>query len=184
MAKDDQPSITLTHAQFAELLAAANGGGHAPEADTRSVVRDELAAVMSAKTPDQRIAEAMGRMRGAGNPLPPETLIPCVSPLTGATFTARVITSKPFPLGRIVELLDYAQPAGFDVHITDGGLYDGDRSTLINQNGIKEPKQPFRLYVYKRYWQVDTNALAGRPASHLAQWRAPSAPDALAPAAE
>src|SRR5271166_5409724 len=86
------------------------------------------------KPPDDRMKDEIDRIRGRNVPPPPEDLIPCVSPITGSSFTVRVIRSRGLPQGRIIELLDYVHPEGWDLHKEHGGTFDGARE-VMNADG-------------------------------------------------
>ena len=121
---------------------------------------------------DEQVQEEFDRMRGKDRPLPPEDLIPCRSPVSGAMFTARLIKSKSFPSGRVVELLDYKRPPGTDAHKEDGGLYGGPREGMLP---VLRDNPDAAQYLYLRwiysFFQNDWNLLSGKPGSFLAQWR-------------
>ena len=126
---------------------------------------------------DEQLDEEMDRVRGKGRPLAPEDLVQCRSPLTGATFTARLIISREFSSGRIVELLDYVRPEGTDRHVDDGGLFTGLRDGLdpVPPSGqLSRAQYLYREWLYKAYFATDWNTLSGKPGSFLAQWRVPA----------
>ena len=166
MSKQDVPippapagSVNITLDVLKELIASST--------------RDQLAA-LSGKTFDDGMSERMRQMRGQDRPLPPEELIQCRSPITGSTMTARVIMSRQFPAGRIVEVLDYKRPDGSDLHIDDGGKYAGTKRDMIPVQPGEEPNaEQFQYisYLYREFFAKDWNAISGRPGSFLAQWR-------------
>ena len=135
-----------------------------------SKARESVAALLS-KPPDLQFQEDMDRMRGKDRPLRPETLVKCLSPITGARFTLRVNpVSRGLPAGRIVEMIDYERPAGWDKKIADGGLYyDGDDFPLTNKDGT--PNKLYLKWVYENFWRRDWSELSGKPASFADQWR-------------
>ena len=103
-----EPTVVLQSSALAELIGAA--------------VRAEVAKIMTAKGPDERIAEAMAVQRGQTLPQPIEAAVDCRSPITGAIFTVRLLQPrKPGYTPRVVELLDYERPEGWDRSIDDGG---------------------------------------------------------------
>src|SRR5260221_997088 len=55
-----------------------------------------------------------------------ETKFECQSPTTLANFTARVLTSRGFPKGRIVDLENYEYPPECQVYVRDGGHVPDD----------------------------------------------------------
>jgi hypothetical protein len=155
--KDEpQQTVTLTLSDLNTLI------------DARA--RETVANILSAKAPDQEMAERMDRQRGKHLPPMPESLVPCRSPITGATMSVRVLKSRSFPDGRIVEMLDYVRPDGWDRKKKDGGLYmDGDSFPMLQDNG--KPHMKYTKWLYQSFWQRDWNALSGQPASFLDQWR-------------
>jgi hypothetical protein len=133
-----------------------------------SAVRAELANIMTAKSPDQRMTEAMASARGQDRPAAEEFLIACRSPITNATFTARMVDSKSIGK-RVVELLDYQRPEGWDRKKADGGIVpDGDEMPIKNADG--SPSKKYTMWLYNNFWQRDINALGGKPLPN--QWRA------------
>ena len=164
--KPDEPqTITLTLDALRALV----------KDQVQEGTRSELAKLMTATTVDERMQQAMDAMRGKNRPLPPETLVVCRSPVTGATFALRLVHSKAFPEGRVVEMVDYARPEGWDRHREDGGLYEGPREmmSINSETGLQHLR--YRTWVYQTFWQTDWNSVSGKPASFLAQWRIPAA---------
>ena len=154
--KPEQPaSITVTIAELNQLIASK-------------------VAEFIGKPYDEKIQEELDRQRGKDRPLPPEELVSCRSPSTGATFTARLILSRQFPSGRICELLDYERPEGTDKHVDDGGKYQGLREDLelppLSGN-LNAAQYRYRKWLYDSYFAADWNTLSGKPGSFLAQWR-------------
>jgi hypothetical protein len=156
MAKDDkkpEQMLSVSESALKDLIAAG------------------IAQIMSARTPDERIREAMDRQRGVGLPMAPEFLVPCVSPITGATFTARVIQSRSGET-RCVDLLDYQRPVGWDVKEVDGGLVPGGESMpLKEENGT--PGTRYTKWLYETFWMRDANEVGGKPIP--SSWRADKA---------
>jgi hypothetical protein len=159
--EEKSDSVTISMAVFKELL--------------QSQVRE----VLTSKTQDEQIQERLRQMRGQDRPPPPEELVPCRSPITGATFKARCVMSKAFPAGRIVEILDYTHPEGIDVPRADGGLCDMpiEKMFIQREDGefTRDFTKPYLYWRYQSYWAKDWNEISGQPASFLAQWRAPVA---------
>lgn len=140
----------------------------------QQLIKAGIAETMG-KTFDDKMRDDIDRIRGRNVPPPPEELIACVSPLTGARFTARAIKSRSLPQGRIVELLDYVQPEGWNVHKEDGGMYDGDPGTLKENPQTGLPMMKFRVWAYNMFWKKDWAELSGKPISFLTSyWRAPA----------
>ena len=147
------PTVAIAATDLSSLLQAA--------------VDQRLATIMTAKGPDERIREAIERQRGIGLPTPPEFLVECRSPLTGATFTARLIASKTSGT-RVVELLEYERPVGWDVKKKDGGLVEnGDQMPLKEANG--SPGVRYTRWLYETFWKQDANAIGGKPLPD--QWK-------------
>jgi hypothetical protein len=149
----------------------------------KSLIKDGVAEILGSKTHDESMAERMRAMRGQDKPAAPEEMIPCRSPLTQSTFVARVILSRQFPAGRVVELFDYVRPEGCDKHAEDGGLYHGQREWMR----AVEPGKPldkgqhkYRHWLYSSFWATDWKALSGKSVSFLAQWRVTPAADKAA----
>jgi hypothetical protein len=183
---DDKPPVpeqtfTLTASALAALVETAASGA----ADRR------VAEILGGKSHDEKMVELMDKQRGKDRPLPKEELVPCKSPITGADFMARLIFSKSFPSGRIVELLDYVRPDGWDKHVSQGGLYQGDLEWMgAGQNNggsesLTKGQHKYRFWIYSNFWQRDWNTLSGKPGSFIAQWRVtPTAPQVADKAAE
>jgi hypothetical protein len=130
------------------------------------------------KTIDEQIRERMALMRGAGVPAQHEALIPMLSPITGARFTGRFLASRsvsfksdgtPIPNGppRLVEMIDYERPAGWDVPEASGG-----RMPDTYSDANRDEKQ-FLKWVYQTFWLRDQNEVGGKPLNP--QWRDPEA---------
>lgn len=163
-------TITVSLADLKVLIADGIADG----------TRRELANILGGKAPDEQMRDYMDRARGKNIPPPPEELVPCVSPMTGAKFAARVIMSRAYPLGRIVELLDYERPVGWDVHKEDGGLYDGPKNFMLINPETGLPRIKYRQWAYQTFYMVDWNHLSGKPASILDHWRVKPATDKAA----
>jgi hypothetical protein len=152
--------------------------------DFASLVKNAVDARMvelaTAKTHDEQIRDAIDAQRGKGRPLPPEQLIYCKSPITGSTFTARLIESRNKEIGnRVVELLDYQRPQGWNVHKMDGGMVP-DVWPLVEGEDIDVPFDPkrkpglkFSSWFWAEFLQKDAAALIGLPLPK--NWRAPAA---------
>ena len=169
MGKHDEEkkeeAVTLPASAIADLINAR--------------VRDEVIKILTAKTPDEQIEERLRVMRGQNRPPPPEELIDCRSPITGATFKARCVMSRAYPAGRVVEVVDYVHPEGVDVPRDEGGLCDMPREKMFIQREdgefTRDVTKPYLYWRYQHYWAKDWNELSGQPVSFLAQWRAPVA---------
>lgn len=141
----------------------------------RELISSQVREVLTSKTQDEQIQERLRQMRGQDRPPPPEEIIECRSPITGATFKARATKSRAFPDGRIAEILDYTHPVGIDVAKQDGGLCDlsTDKMFVQRDNGqfTDEFTKPYLFWRYQSYWAKDWNELSGQPISFLQQWR-------------
>jgi hypothetical protein len=153
-------TITLTPEMLQTLVAA----------EAAKAVKAAMGQLES-RSADDLFQAQHDRDRGIGRPLAPETLVPCTSPLTGSTFTARTVSSRAYPSGRVMELLDYQRPTGWDVHRDNGGLYDGVPEDLIPVPTTGKVPVKFAKWVFQTFWQTDANALLGKPGSSLSQWR-------------
>jgi hypothetical protein len=151
----------------------------------KSVLK-ELANERVQINPNDAVRDRIARERGIGNPTDPEQLVYCKSPITGSTFTARSIASRDPEIGnRVVELLDYQRPAGWNVHKRYGGmvedawdLVDGEDNT-VEFDPKRKPGIKFQNWFWATFLQRDANALIGRP---LPQgWRVPEAGENVVP---
>jgi hypothetical protein len=145
----------------------------------KELISSQVREVLTSKTQDEQIQEKLRQMRGQDRPLPPEEVVDCRSPITGATFKARCTMSRAYPAGRVVEIVDYVLPDGADVPRDDGGLCDMPREKIFIQREdgefTKDFTKPYLFWRYASYWAKDWNEVSGQPASFLAQWRAPAA---------
>jgi hypothetical protein len=158
MSKDEK-SVSVPASALADLISAA--------------VDRRVAEIMGAKSPDQKIAEAMAAQRGTNNPGQQEQLVDCRSPITKSTFTARLLLPrKPGGQYRVVELLDYERPDGWDRHAADGGLVpNGTSIHKTDERGDPTPAfdARFALSVVRDYYNRDNRALIGKPLDPV--WR-------------
>lgn len=119
-----------------------------------------LVAQIKGGTPNENFKEMMDRERGKDRPPIPVQLIPCKSPLTGATFTAKVSPSRKFPGGRIIDLLDYVHPEGTEKHVEEGGLVPKGM-IMKRPDGILEAQ--YKLWRYREFWLKDLQQFNGKP---------------------
>lgn len=160
-----EPTVQVPASTLADLIAAA--------------VDRRVAEIMTAKGPDERIADAMAAQRGQNMPAPHEALVDCVSPITGATFTARMLMPRrPGAPWRVVELLDYTRPEGWDRLQQDGGLVPNGVELKNEVTG--KPSQKFMLSVHRDYYVKDNQQLLGKPLPDL--WRVDRPSNAAPPA--
>lgn len=155
MAKNETASAETLTVDAAALKALV-------EAQVEAKVQERLAAMnmLEAKTADDRFKDTMDHMRGRNGEQHPEEEHACESPATGATFKARVIRSRSFPKGRVVELLEYTEPAGYDVHTSDGGLVP-DGVPIRSKEGSFTPQ--FKMWRYQTFWRRDLSEFVGKP---------------------
>lgn len=186
MAKHEEtpaaPTVTLSAADLAALVQAAIAGTLAAMPRNLSIddVKAEMARVMATPA-DEIMRRDIDKMRGKDRPLPHEFLVPCKSPLTGATFNARCVVSRTYPDGSVVEMLDYEYPAGVDVPKVNGGLYPYPEDTMYadpafgNPPGTKSSK--YKVWLHASFYQTDARAMmpGGEhlrvPLSGLVNWR-------------
>jgi hypothetical protein len=152
-----ETTVTITLSALQELI--------------KNQTNASVAAILAGKSPDERMREEVDKLKGRDRPPIPEELVPCRSPLTGATFNVRVIKSKSFPVGRIMEMVDYVRPIGWDTHREDGGLYDGPRENLQPHPQTGRHTLVYLHWVYKSFYAKDWAELSGKPASVLEMWR-------------
>ena len=87
--------------------------------------------------------------------------------MTG-TEQARLSASvRPKPSPRLVEMIDYERPAGWDVCEASGG-----RMPDTYSDANRDEKQ-FLKWVYQTFWLRDQNEVGGKPLNP--QWRDPEA---------
>lgn len=116
-------------------------------------VQARMASLMSG-TPDETFAKAMAAARGKDKAPLLEELHECKSPITGATFTARVLISVSLPKGRVVELIDYTHPTDANTYEADGGKVPAGKVV-----GSKD----WQVWRYETYWKRDLLDLVGKP---------------------
>jgi hypothetical protein len=147
----DPKLITLTEEQFHQLLTAAR-----PPAPPEPPSLDERhEQFVKAQQEDRPIHKefAWGRV---------------VSDETGASFVPRVVQSRGYPKGRVVELLDYQYPAGIDRHVNEGGLVPlGLPIANKSSTGDLAYTPQYKQWRYTDYWQSDLRRYVGRDAARL-----------------
>jgi hypothetical protein len=111
------------------------------------------------KSPDELMAEALTSIRYQKPH--PQTDVECVSLETGATFTAIVVASRPYPEGRVCRIDGYAHPDGIDRHVKDGGLVPDGIELRNRANG--EESQDLKNWRWRTFWQADLLRYIGRP---------------------
>lgn len=165
MADKGSSTVTLTQEQFDQLLAAARGGSSA----------QEVAVAVAREFQKPQIGTAEERFEAFRKELKPEPapsemaeiLVDCRSHVTKATFRARVVASRTFPAGRIVELVDYKRPSGWDVPKSSGGLVP-DGMTILKDNANPSDMNPekytpqFLDWAWGTFWKVDLVEYVGK----------------------
>lgn len=139
MSKEQPKSITVDVDTLNELI--------------ESKVQQRLGSLMSG-SPNEQFQKHMDSLRGKDAPPLPETFYPCKSPITGATFNARVIASRTYPGGRVIDLPDYVHPPGADISIHDGGMVPA---------GMTIGSQDHKAWKYNEVWKRDLKDLVGKP---------------------
>lgn len=176
------PVVTLTAADLSALVQAAVAGALAavPRGMSIDDVKAEMTRVMATPA-DEIMRRDIDKMRGKDRPPPREFLVPCRSPLTGASFNARCVASRTYPEGSVVEMLDYAYPVGIDVPKAQGGLYPYPEDTMHadpafgNPPGTKSAK--YKVWLYDSFYRTDARTMlpGGEelrvPVSGLVNWR-------------
>lgn len=168
MAKDD--TITLDRGALKELV----------QAEARALLAQELPKQLApaVRTLQEKFESDMGAMRGHDRPPLVERTIACKSPLTGSTFTARIVESRGWPQGRIVDLVDYTHPAGIDKHVSDGGIVPDGLTIHIGADRAGKATLPdgteiavsigdftpeYKMWSYETFWKRDLAEFNGKP---------------------
>ena len=146
-APEPTATVPVPTTAFAEMVEA--------------LVQKGIAKAMSLKTPDDIYEEGL-RLQRTRNPPLEEELVPCVSPITKATFSAKIQKGRgPDGQWRVVEFVDYARPDGWDRWQQDGGLVPNGTAIMNDVTNQLEPK--FMWEVHRKYYKADNDALMGRP---------------------
>lgn len=153
MGKDDNAG---RKEEIAEIVAAA--------------VKAALEAFSGpvASTPEERFEAFSKQVHPEPRPSTEhvERLVPCRSPITSSTFVARVVKSRTYPAGRVVELIDYTQPAGFDVPKSEGGLFSDGVPIRGDSSGGYSVQ--FNKWAWEEFWRKDLVEFVGKPfQSHI-----------------
>ena len=136
------------------------------------IVARRLKDALAARSVDDRFEEEMALLRGTKRPLPHEQLVECASPVTKATFTARLLMPrKEGGQYRVVELIDYTKPDGWDRSVSNGGLVP-DGVEIYGQDGKMTLR--FGASVNQNYYNRDNRDVMGKPLEP--QYRADYAP--------
>lgn len=123
-----------------------------------ALVEKGVQEALKVRSPDERYEEELRVQRGRNPPLE-EQLVPCTSPLNGSTFTARLTRRRASDPFRVVELLDYKMPEGWDKSKANGGLVENGVQIINDVTGQYEPK--FMWQTQKRYYLADNGVLIG-----------------------
>ena len=145
-AANASDTITMTKGDLQDLLAGAM-------IKAKQLMPDTPSAPVEPSFGDK--LEAMRHQPGAR-----ERRIPCTSEDTGATFWARVVESKGFPQGRIIELLEYKHPAGVDKHEIDGGRVPSGLPIGRPDNGHPTPE--YKHWLWEEFWLRDLKSFVGK----------------------
>jgi hypothetical protein len=141
MAKDDERPKTVTLG-LDELNALIAAGARA------AVAEAQAKGTVDALDFDK----AMKLIRGGDRPAAKIRHEDCVSPLTGASFRAKVVESKMTPLGRVIDLEDYTWPDGVDVPVSQGGL--------MPDAHLRAPAETHAHWKYWEFMRRDLNEFA------------------------
>jgi hypothetical protein len=151
--RSSNDEIRLTKAELVEMLSAAAGAA-------------AKAAIEAAKGPpvgtqDEQFRAFSEAMHPKVQPsAAPEIREHCTSPATGATFVARVVRSRAFPQGRIVDLEDYTYPSGVELAQAAGGLVP-DGIPIKTPQGELMPI--YKHWRWTTFYQADLGAWVGKP---------------------
>lgn len=128
--------IALTKEQFQELIGAVKSAPAEPGDDQLSeeeLMAKHLRRAGVYKDPDPRT------MRD-------EWTQPCLSPATGSKFDARIVRSREFPDGLVVDLLNYAYPEDLEKRYTP-------QDAVKFKDGRYTPE--FKQWRYKNFYFED-----------------------------
>lgn len=136
----------------------------------RDAQLERMIAVMEARiapppqlSEDAKVAQLVDDLNGVARSLPRERQIPIKSEVTGGTFQARVVESRGFPEGRIVDLVDYKYPAGYNVKSEEGGLIPRGLKSHRDDNG--HPLTIYKQWLWAEFWKKDLIEYVGKPMS-------------------
>jgi hypothetical protein len=123
----------------------------------RALIAEGIAAERSSpKSIDEMAADHLRRARGQDRPLPESDSVPCVSPITKATFRARRQVDSSGRL-TVVELLEYTRPKGWDALKKDGGLAT-ESMLMLGEHGYTKKAQ---WEQHKAYYLRDWSEIGG-----------------------
>ncbi len=173
-------AIALLAASQASLAESMRALASAPRGLSLADVEAHQMKLLA--TPhDEIMRKDLDKQRGRDRPPPPEFLVPCKSPLTGATFTARCVVSRTYPEGSVVEMLDYAYPDGIEVPKARGGLYPYPEDSMYEDPAKGHPpgtkSGKFNVWLHANFYQSDARSMlpGGEhlrvPTSGLVNWR-------------
>lgn len=147
MAKED--TVTLSKIELDAMMRSV------------AATAVELAQAGAKNVRDKTFEEAIAEHKGEEKEKPLEKQVLCLSDLTGSSFLARVVQSKAYPQGRVVELCDYKYPAGIGTHQNEGGLVPDGKPILRGDNG--QPTTDYKQWRWTEFWQRDLAAFVGKP---------------------
>jgi len=91
-----------------------------------------------------------------------------ISPVTGASFTAKVVRSRAHPMGRTVNIgensdghSDYEEPPTYTTHLDDGGMVPNNIA-IKNTNGFYTAEY-MKWKSQNNPWVQDLRAFVGKP---------------------
>ena len=134
-----------------------------------SIIEKVVAAVRPPAPPpplsEEEQFHALQRM-ASERPLPKEFPWGRIKSHTGATFTPRVVASRKFPKGRVVELQDYAHPDGTDRYQVPEDQPGQDTGGLVPIGKTIGTLQ-WKQWKYETFWKADLAYWIGRDAAML-----------------
>lgn len=96
------------------------------------------------------------------------TYKPAFSHRTRARFTAKIVASRRFPQGRIVDIgvtedgaRDYVEPAEYTKHVDDGGLVPNTIAIRTNAGGLT--REYMKWKAQNNCWIQDLQEFVGKP---------------------
>lgn len=85
----------------------------------------------------------------------------CQSPTTFSNFTARILKSRGFPKGRIVDLENYQYPPEAEMYVRDGGHVPDDTPIKDAKTGAYD--KAYMKWRAENYWIKDIREWNGKP---------------------
>lgn len=170
MGNKEGREITINAEALQELVRA----------EARALLAEELPHQLAPqiRTLEEKFTGDMAAMRGHDRPPLVERMIACKSPATGSTFQARIVESRGWPQGKVVDLVDYTHPDGIDKHVADGGIVPDGLNIRIGADRAGKAKLPdgteitisvgdftpeYKMWKYAEYWKRDLVEFVGKP---------------------